>query len=358
MKLFTTTNLQIVNPCIRLASASHFSTYPARLAATSSMSPSKPIHSPNARENEQPKELSQVDLPHSSARDLFKADEYHLSSGWKHPGFDVEQMHQVQVSHLQPKRISDRVAWRTLQFIRASFDFFTGYKHPPPDKAHEFDPKYNMDKGQWLKRFVFLESVAGVPGMVGGMVRHLQSLRLFKRDRAWIESLLEEAYNERMHLLTFIKLKDPGMLMRLMVLGAQGVFFNMFFVCYLVWPRVCHRFVGYLEEEAVVTYTRCIEDMEKGKLNEFANTPAPDIARKYWGMPDNATVKDLIYYVRADESKHREVNHTFGNLLQNADPNPYVLDYSRLPKSVPRPTKTLEGQIEHPVGWTRDDIKL
>jgi hypothetical protein len=37
-----------------------------------------------------------------------------------------------------------------------------------------------------------------------------------------IESLLEESYNERMHLLVFLKMIEPGPFMRLMVLGAQG----------------------------------------------------------------------------------------------------------------------------------------
>lgn len=53
-----------------------------------------------------------------------------------------------------------------------------------------------------LIRFVFLESIAGVSGMVGGMLRHLSSLQRMKRDNGWIEALLEESYNERMHLLT------------------------------------------------------------------------------------------------------------------------------------------------------------
>lgn len=38
-----------------------------------------------------------------------------------------------------------------------------------------------------------------------------------------------------------------------------GVFVNMFFIAYMLSPRFCHRFVGYLEEEAVKTYTYCIE---------------------------------------------------------------------------------------------------
>lgn len=161
--------------------------------------------------------------------------------------------------------------------------------------------------------FIFLESVAGVPGMVAGMLRHLHSMRRMKRDNGWIETLLEESYNERMHLLTFLKMAEPGWFMRMMVLGAQGVFFNSMFVSYLVSPRTCHRFVGYLEEEAVITYTRAIGDIEAGKLPMFEKMPAPDIAVQYWDMPEGRrTMKDLLLYIRADESKHREVNHTLG----------------------------------------------
>ena len=35
------------------------------------------------------------------------------------------------------------------------------------------------------QRTIFLETVAGVPGMVAGMLRHLQSLRAFRRDNGW-----------------------------------------------------------------------------------------------------------------------------------------------------------------------------
>src|ERR1700722_20575083 len=83
-----------------------------------------------------------------------------------------------------------------------------------------------MSERKWLIIFVFLESVAGVPGLVAGMLLHLHSLRRMKRDNGWIETLLEEAYNERMHLLTFLKMAEPGWFMKFMILGAQGVFFN------------------------------------------------------------------------------------------------------------------------------------
>jgi hypothetical protein len=42
---------------------------------------------------------------------------------------------------------------------------------------------------------------------------------------------------------------------RILIAIAQGVFFNAYFLMYMISPASCHRFVGYLEEEAVHTYT-------------------------------------------------------------------------------------------------------
>lgn len=119
---------------------------------------------------------------------------------------------------------------------------------------------------------------------------------------------MEEAYNERMHLLTFMKLAEPGWFMKMMIIAAQGVFYNGFFLSYLIAPRVCHRFVGHLEEEAVLTYTRAIQDIDAGKLDKWKTMQAPAIAVRYWNMPEGKqSMRDLLLYVRADEAKHREV---------------------------------------------------
>lgn len=118
---------------------------------------------------------------------------------------------------------------------------------------------------------------------------------------------------------------QPGILTRLMVLVAQGVFYNAFFATYLFAPQVAHRFVGYLEEEAVRTYTHCIHDIEAGLVPEWAAQPAPQIAIDYWRMAPDATLLDVIKAVRADEATHRFVNHSLANLDQKHDFNPFAL---------------------------------
>ncbi|VVT47438.1 uncharacterized protein SAPINGB_P001711 [Magnusiomyces paraingens] len=280
-----------------------------------------------------------------------EADSHRAMLTRDHPGATMAQLKSVEVAHHVPETWTDAAAQKTLHLVRYGFDLLTGYHHVP--KGEENNPRYIMTREKWLERFVFLESVAGVPGMVGGMVRHLHSLRLLRRDRAWIETLLDEAYNERMHLITFLSVYQPGWAMRGLLLLAQGTFFNLFFVAYLIMPRVCHRFVGYLEEEAVVTYSRCIEDIEAGRLPEWKTEPAPKIAKKYWKMGEDATMLDLIYYVRADESKHREVNHTFGNLDQKLDRNPYAL---RVEDNEQRPQPASDFRYSKPAGWRRSEI--
>lgn len=134
-----------------------------------------------------------------------------------------------------------------------------------------------------------------------------------------------------MHLLTFLKLAKPGPLMRFMVLSAQCVFFSGFSLAYLLSPQICHRFVGYLEEEAVITYSKAIRDLETGLLPGWESLQAPQMAVKYWQMPeDRRCIHSLLLYVRADEAKHRDVNHTLGNLDQNTDPNPYAANFKAL----------------------------
>ena len=97
-----------------------------------------------------------------------------------------------------------------------------------------------------------------------------------------------------------------------MILGVQWVFYIAFFALYLVSPRTAHRVVGYFEEEAVISYTHYLKELDEGRT---PNVPAPAIARHYWKLPDDATLRDVVLVVRADEAHHRDVNHGFASEL-------------------------------------------
>nr|BAB88645.1 alternative oxidase [Triticum aestivum] len=188
--------------------------------------------------------------------------------------------------HHVPNTMLDKIAYYTVKSLRFPTDIF-------------FQRRYGC-------RAMMLETVAAVPGMVGGMLLHLRSLRRFEQSGGWIRALLEEAENERMHLMTFMEVAQPRWYERALVIAVQGVFFNAYFFGYLISPKFAHRVVGYLEEEAVHSYTEFLKDLDDGKID---NVPAPAIAIDYWRLPANATLKDVVTVVRADEAHHRDVNH-------------------------------------------------
>ena len=171
-----------------------------------------------------------------------------------------------------------------------------------------------MNERDWMTRCIFLETVAGVPGMIGGMSRHLRSLRTLERDHGWIHHLLQEAENERMHLFFFLKERNPGIFFRIAIAATQGIFFNAYFLFYLISPSHCHRFVGYLEEEAVHTYSTLLKAMDDGKLTHWSKKPATVEAIEYYNLPADACWRDMILSIRADEACHREVNHHFSDV--------------------------------------------
>lgn len=192
--------------------------------------------------------------------------------------------------HYTPSNIGDHIAFGFVKFLRFFADTF-------------FAKRYGH-------RAVVLETVAAVPGMVGGMLQHMKCLRRMCDDHGWIRTLLDEAENERMHLMTFIEIAKPNWFERLLVLVVQGIFFNCFFVLYLISPRTAHRVVGYFEEEAIKSYTSYLEEIDAGN---HENVQAPEIAIDYWKMPANSRLRDVVLLVRDDEANHRDVNHGFAD---------------------------------------------
>ena len=194
--------------------------------------------------------------------------------------------------HHTPRDLRDRIALGFTKVLRLCADTF-------------FAKRYGH-------RAIVLETVAAVPGMVGATLTHLRCLRRMQGDNGWIRTLMEEAENERMHLMTFIEVAQPSLFERLVILLVQWAFYLAFFGLYLVSARTAHRVVGYFEEEAVISYTLYLKEIDEGRSPDVA---APMIARRYWKLPDTATLRDVVLVVRADEAHHRDVNHRFADEL-------------------------------------------
>mgnify|MGYP005741687731 FL=1 len=212
----------------------------------------------------------------------------------------------------KPKDFSDFFALSMTKFFRLIADTF-------------FAKRYGH-------RAVVLETIAGVPGMVAGMLIHLRSLRKMKTGYgSQIREMLAEAENERMHLMFFIEIAKPNSFERLLVILAQGVFMSFYLFMYIFFPKTSHRMIGYFEDEAVKSYTEYLELVECGLV---MNINAPKIAIDYYGLSKKAKLSDLIKSVRADEMHHSEVNHSYADNLNE----------SNIPESSPISNKELEDK--------------
>lgn len=201
--------------------------------------------------------------------------------------------------HYAPMDLRDRIALGFAKLVKTAADAF-------------FARRYGH-------RAIVLETVAAVPGMVGATLQHLRALRRMKSDHGWIRTLLDEAENERMHLMTFIHIAQPTRLERLLVVLAQVFFYSLYFLIYLASPKTAHRITAYLEEEAVHSYSEYLAHVDAGVC---ANVAAPGIAIDYWKLAADARLRDVIIAVRRDEMRHRDVNHAFADALAASPSGP------------------------------------
>ncbi len=219
-----------------------------------------------------------------------------------HPVWDMKSAENVEITHYEPKDFGDKIALFQAKWTRGFFDLVSGYK---PGQA---------DENGYLERLVRTESLSGVPGMVGGMIRHLKSLSRMNPDLGVIHHLLEEAENERKHLFALLELKKPSLLFRIGLLASQTYFIFWYMVVYALSPKIAHRFVGYLREGSTQVYTHAINDIDSGKFPNWKDMAAPQAAIEYWSLPADAKFRDMLVAMRADEVMHREINHYFAGL--------------------------------------------
>ena len=191
---------------------------------------------------------------------------------------------------LRPKDFSSRVA-RIIVHVTAGFTDF-------------------LFKGRYNHRAVVIETIASVPGIIGGMFQHLKSLRYIQDDRGWIKTLLDEAENERIHLLVYSELAQPTKFERFLIIVVQFLFAIFYFFVYLFSPRTAHRVVGFFEEEAITSYEHFLQGTKEGL---YENVKAPALAISYWNLSLEARLTDVIEATIKDEMTHRDVNHQFAD---------------------------------------------
>jgi ubiquinol oxidase len=192
--------------------------------------------------------------------------------------------------HHVPVTLGDKIAWKIVYVSARTADL--------------------LFKRRYGNRAIVLETIAAVPGMVGGLLQHLKALRFIRDDRGWIKALVDEAENERVHLLVYSQITTPTVFERCLIIFVQFFFYHVYFILYFFSPRTAHRTVGYFEEEAVHSYVTFLGMIDDGSVK---NVEAPQLAKEYWHLKDDARLREVVVATIHDEVIHRDVNHTFAN---------------------------------------------
>ena len=213
----------------------------------------------------------------------------------------------------------------------------------------------HMTARQYMIRNVFLESVRRCSRHGCGHASPPPfQMRRMKRDNGWIETLLEESFNERMHLTHIPQNGGARLVHETYGIGSGKVCSSTPFSQHISSPHGQHidlldswkkrpssPILGSFKTWTLVAY-------RSGKRCQLLTLPSlTGIC-----LEGHRTMRDLLLYIRADESKHREVNHTLANLDQKLDPNPYNSKYKS--DENPHPVKDLRHQ--KPTGWEREEV--
>jgi ubiquinol oxidase len=161
-------------------------------------------------------------------------------------------------------------------------------------------------------RVIVLETVAAVPPMVAATLLHLKCLRRMLDDRGWVRTFMDEAENQRVHLMSCVALARPRPWERVLIAIAQAIFYNAYFILYLISDRTAHRLAGYFAEQAVRGYSEYLTRLESDNRGRDA---APALAISYWDLPPDARISDMILAMREDEAIHRDLHHAFADAL-------------------------------------------
>lgn len=196
-----------------------------------------------------------------------------------------------------PARLSDRFAQRVVSIARWLAD-------------RSFGDRYGH-------RAVVLETIAAVPAMAAANLLHLKHLRRMTDDDGWIRTLMNEAENQRAHLMLFVGLSRPSSTERSLIVIVQGLFYNFFFLLYLCSPRTAHRLAAYIAEDALRAYKDYLEALESGRTE---NPAAPAEAREYWNLEEDARLSDALRAIREDEAIHRDINHFLADAIGGDQP--------------------------------------
>ena len=121
------------------------------------------------------------------------------------------------------------------------------------DKMSGFE-KDEKSKDVWMSKLVLTEMFLANPLLMGAMVYHTKSVMNPGRDLGVVSQYLTHADNARLSFVTLLEMKNPNIFYRLTTTLAQTIDLFMCTLLLFPAPRLGHRTLAYMMEDAIDVY--------------------------------------------------------------------------------------------------------
>eukprot|EP00887_Chlorella_sp_A99_P000819 scaffold5.g819.t1 len=223
-----------------------------------------------------------------------------------------EYLASIQPSHRNPAAWFEMVAWYWHLAVAALVSLLTNTW--TTDSLTETTATWRM---------LFFCAAGQAGGAVAALANHASSVLRNRPDNGWVHTCLANAECARVHGGILAMAARPSLPMRVLGLALQVALFFQFLPIYLLSPSVFHAYCGYRAEEQMFNYSQALKLIDTGRFRRWRGAHAPPLALSYYGLAPEASLRDALLRMRADEACIHHVDFTFASLTPGSR-NPFV----------------------------------
>lgn len=161
-------------------------------------------------------------------------------------------------------------------------------------------------KHNFASRAIFSNTILSSFTLVLASKLHFKAVLNGSPDRDPIEDLLCEASGTHFHIIVLKKISELSRFKRMLLSIIQSVSNCFFGFISAIFPKTAHRTLGYMYEKSISDYSDWKDSITDGNIE---NTPASQVAIKYWELKAEAIFVDVLSAVIEDNAKYRDSEH-------------------------------------------------
>lgn len=207
--------------------------------------------------------------------------------------------------HQLPRRWYERAAWRWLLAVRTVVGLLTG----------TFGRSQRVSERQLARRAMMLNCDGQATALSAVVIGHCRSMVRNTSDSGWVHTLAAEVECMRAQYAIWAALSPPSTMERIFDLMLTLNLLTQCCIVYLVAPSIIHAYQVYRAGEDLFWLGTTRHMLGRpGRLPTWEQAKAPGPAHAFYALPPDASFKDVLRRMMADEASLRAINHQLAGL--------------------------------------------